>query len=86
MNQSILFNDDLIWVPTKQHVYMTAQCSGAIVQCYISLEYLKRLGLKSLQPEAIIEFCELCQFDIEEDAQHEIAEERLNEDNQLYLK
>jgi len=85
MNQSILFNDDLIWCNDKKQASLTAQSAGLLVQVIVSKRYLQRLGLDSVEPTAVIKFCQDMQFDIEDDAQRLIEEERLNENNQLHL-
>lgn len=85
MNQSILCNDDFTWHPEAQQVSFTAQAAGARITCLLSLTYLRKLGLADDLPEAIIKHCELMQFDIEEDAQQAIEEERLDETNKILL-
>lgn len=85
MNQRILFNDDISWDETHGCVSQTAQASGALIQCFITLEYLTRLGLVDLTPSAAIELSQMCQFDIEEDAAQLIEQEQLNSRNQLFL-
>lgn len=85
MNQSVLFNDDIHWDECAQHVSFSAQCSGALVRCYLSASYLERIGINSRSNKEQVAQCQLMQFDIEEDAQSAIDDERLNEKNELWL-
>jgi len=85
MNQSILFNDDFAWDETHKHVTFSAQSGGARVQGVVTLTYLRRLGLTIVEANAIVEFCQLVQFDIEEDAQQLIEAEHLDQSNTLEL-
>jgi len=85
MNQSILFNDDFYWDEAGQRVRLTAQSGGAIITCYLTISYLQRLGLTSSLPQEIIAYCEMVQFDIEEDAQQGIADEHLDNNSTLCL-
>ena len=85
MNQAILFNDDMSWSADKQHVGFSAQSGGGLIACFLTINYLKRLGLTHDDERGIIEFCQMIQFDIEEDAQQAIEDERLTDDNQLWL-
>ncbi|NRA61916.1 MAG: DUF1488 family protein [Psychrobium sp.] len=85
MNQSILFNDDMSWSAEETQLSFSAQSGGAMIKCYLTMSYLQRIGLVAVDEAAIIEFCQLMQFDIEEDAQQAIEDERLSDDNQLWL-
>lgn len=85
MNQSILFNDDFSWDSDNLNVRFTAQHNGAIITCLLSPSYLKAIGFNEGTAKNAVAFCELMQFDIEEDAQQAINDERLDENNQLKL-
>ena len=85
MNQSVLFNDDLHWDPLTQQIAFTAQCSGALVRCYLSAAYLQRNGVDDKTTDQQVAHCQLIQFDIEDDAQQAIDDEHLNDDNELWL-
>jgi len=85
MNQAILFNDDLMWCQDTLQTKVTAQSAGILIQVFVSMGYLQRLGLGSTEPAAVLAFCHQVQFDIEEDAQQLIEQEQLNEKNQLFL-
>ena len=83
MNQSILFNDDMSWSAKESLLSFSAQSGGAMIKCYLTMGYLQRIGLIAVDEAAIIESCQLMQFDIEDDAQQAIEDERLSDDNQL---
>ena len=44
MNQSILFNDDAIWLESEQSVRFSAQALGSLIQCHISRHRLESLA------------------------------------------
>lgn len=85
MNQSILCNDDFCWDDAVSQVRFTALVGGAVVTCYLSMSYLERAGFGEKTSRAAVTYCEMIQFDIEEDAQKAIAEERLDESGAIYL-
>lgn len=87
MNQLILVNDDTAWSPLHQHVQFTAQYSGAIIKCALTLEYLRNKGFSGeLQSEAIDAFCSMISFDIEEDTQQAIVDEQFEDNGCLLLR
>ena len=85
MNQSLIFNDDIHWHPQYQLVSFSAQYSGALITCYIKDSYLEKIGVTDVTSAEKVNQCQLMQFDIEEDAQQAIDDERLNDDNELWL-
>lgn len=86
MNQSILINDDMRWDSTLNSVLFTAISAGAIIKCQLTKAYLVKKGMnEQLEPVAILEFCVLMEFDIEEDASQAIEKEQLTDDGVLIL-
>lgn len=86
MNQSILINDDMRWDSTLNSVLFTAISAGAIIKCQLTKAYLVMKGMnEQLEPVAILEFCVLMEFDIEEDASQAIENEQLTDDGVLIL-
>lgn len=86
MNQSILINDDMTWNVDKDCIEFTAICAGAIVVCQLSKQYLIKKGMDiTSNSDAVIKYCELISFDIEEDAQQGINDEQHIDENLLIL-
>jgi len=86
MNQAILVNDDMHWNDNKGCVEFSAIFSGSIITCEISSQYLTEKGcIESSDSVQALEFCETISFDIEEDAQEAINDERQTDDNILFL-
>ncbi len=86
MNQSILINDDIQWDVQQNRVSFTAINAGSIVSCHLSKHYLLKKGMdESIEPAAILEFCSLIEFDIEEDACQAINDEQLSDEGVLIL-
>jgi len=77
MNQAILINDDIGWNSDRNCVEFSAICSGAIVVCQLSKQYLINKGLNiQSSPDEMIKYCDLISFDIEEDTQQAIDNEQ----------
>ena len=86
MNQSILFNDGLVWQETQQRLMFSAQMMGATVPCYISRHYLEQLAARPLlRPADLLQTFEALRFDIEELAEQKIEEQEFAEDGSIYL-
>lgn len=86
MNQSILFNDGVVWQETQQRLMFSAQMIGATVPCYISRHYLEQLAARPLlRPADLLQTFEALRFDIEELAEQKIEEQEFAEDGSIYL-
>ena len=86
MNQSILFNDGVVWQETQQRLMFSAQIMGATVPCYISRHYLEQLAARPLlRPADLLQTFEALRFDIEELAEQKIEEQEFAEDGSIYL-
>ncbi|MDP2560984.1 DUF1488 family protein [Psychrobium sp. 1_MG-2023] len=90
MNQAIIFNDDIHWCKDRQSIVLTAQYSGCLITCVLSSDYLTKfvsLGtvIESLLPQQLVKLTSDNQFDVEEDAQIALEDERLSDNNELLL-
>ena len=86
MNQSILFNDGVVWQETQQRLMFSAQMLGVTVLCYISHHYLEQLAARPLlRPDDLLQAFETLRFDIEELAEQKMAEQEFAEDGSIYL-
>ena len=86
MNQSIQFNDGVVWQEAQQRLMFSAQMLGATVSCYISRHYLEQLAARPLvRPDELLQTFEALRFDIEELAEQRIAEQEFAEDGSIYL-
>jgi hypothetical protein len=86
MNQSIQFNDGVVWQEAQQRLMFSAQMLGATVPCYISRHYLEQLVARPLvRPDELLQTFEALRFDIEELAEQRIAEQEFAEDGSIYL-
>ena len=86
MNQSILFNDGVVWQETQQRLMFSAQMMGATVPCYISRHYLEQLAARPLlRPADLLQTFEALRFDIEELAEQKIEKQEFAEDGSIYL-
>lgn len=86
MNQSIQFNDGVVWQEAQQRLMFSAQMLGATVPCYISRHYLEQLAARPLvRPDELLQTFEALRFDIEELAEQRIAEQEFAEDGSIYL-
>lgn len=86
MNQSILFNDGVVWQETQQRLMFSAQMMGATLPCYISRHYLEQLAARPLlRPADLLQTFEALRFDIEELAEQKIEEQEFAEDGSIYL-
>jgi len=87
MNQSILFPDIQDWDEAKEAVIFPAQCAGALIECTITKDYLESLAQCSLEDgHAVIDAFSKLRFDIEEQAQEMIEDERYNDLDQIEIK
>tara|TARA_B100001059_G_scaffold230953_1_gene265973 strand:- start:556 stop:825 length:270 start_codon:yes stop_codon:yes gene_type:complete len=87
MNQSILFPDTQDWDEESQSIIFSAQQSGALIECVVSIEELSRLSGKDIEEggQALAIFAEL-RFDIEELAEELIEEEEYDSSNRIQIK
>ncbi|MEZ9301139.1 DUF1488 domain-containing protein [Vibrio splendidus] len=87
MNQSILFPDIQDWDEENQSIIFSAQQSGALIECVMSIEELSRLAGKDIEEgdQALVIFSEL-RFDIEELAEELIEEEEYDSSNRIQIK
>lgn len=87
MNQSILFPDIQEWDESKQVVTFPAQCAGSLIECVITKDHLESLAKFPIgnAQTAIEVFCKF-RFDIEEQAEEMIEEERYNDLDQIEIK
>lgn len=76
MNQAILFTDDQKWNEQLQAVDFSAQQSGALIGCFISLSELQYWsGVTITSPQQALTVFSEWRFDIEERAEQLIEEE-----------
>ncbi|WP_070970307.1 DUF1488 domain-containing protein [Vibrio sonorensis] len=79
MNQSILFPDIQTWDEDGKRVIFSAQQSGALIECLVSIDELSKLSGQAVKSgdEAIAIFKQY-RFDIEELAEECIEDENFN--------
>ena len=86
MNQSILFNDDAIWLESEQSVRFSAQALGSLIQCHISRHRLESLAGGALpRPVDLLGAFASHRFEIEELAEQHIEAQEFAEDGGIYL-
>ncbi|MCG2839250.1 DUF1488 domain-containing protein [Photobacterium sp. WH77] len=86
MNQDILFADLQSWDSERQAVCFPAQQAGALIRCWVRLDWLEKKAEMALTDEAAIlaAFAEY-RFDLEELAESSIDEENFNQDGEIMI-
>ncbi|MCP4955760.1 DUF1488 domain-containing protein [Photobacterium aquimaris] len=86
MNQDILFSDIQSWDAVRQAVNFPAQQGGALIICWVTLDWLQQHSGKSLSTsdEIIATFIEY-RFDIEDIAEAMIDNEDFNDNGDIVI-
>ncbi|PQJ68349.1 DUF1488 domain-containing protein [Photobacterium angustum] len=87
MNQDILFSDIQSWDAVRQAVNFPAQQGGALIICWVTLNWLQQHSGKPLNNEADIlaEFSSM-RFDLEELAEVMIEDESFDDDGDIVIE
>ncbi|EAR55095.1 hypothetical protein SKA34_17688 [Photobacterium sp. SKA34] len=87
MNQDILFSDIQSWDAVRQAVNFPAQQGGALIICWVTLNWLQQHSGKALNNEADIlaEFSSM-RFDLEELAEVVIEDESFDDDGDIVIE
>lgn len=86
MNQSILFPDMQSWDEASQSVNFAAQQSGALIECYVTKQKLKKLSGSLIETEqAAIKVFTDYRFDLEEIAEELIEDEAFDEEGHIII-
>ncbi|MGD6737690.1 DUF1488 domain-containing protein [Photobacterium leiognathi subsp. mandapamensis] len=86
MNQDILFSDIQAWDAVCQAVNFPAQQAGALITCWVSLEWLQARSDKSLQDEVdILAQFSAYRFDLEELAEEMIEDECFDDNGDVVI-
>ncbi|MGF1698414.1 DUF1488 domain-containing protein [Vibrio lamellibrachiae] len=87
MNQSILFPDIQNWNEEKKVINFSAQQSGALIECSISISQLELLSDKKIvSPQLALEIFKEYRFDIEELAEELIEQEEFDASGSIEIK
>ncbi|MGF1722777.1 DUF1488 domain-containing protein [Vibrio kyushuensis] len=87
MNQSILFPDIQDWNEEKKVISFSAQQSGALIECSISVSQLERLSDKKIvSTQLALEIFKEYRFDIEELAEELIEQEEFDTSGSIEIK
>lgn len=86
MNQDILFADIQLWDSNRQAVNFPAQQAGALITCWVSLDWLQKKADKPLTEEAdILSAFSVYRFDLEELAEEMIENEDFDQDGDIEI-
>ncbi|PSW11731.1 DUF1488 domain-containing protein [Photobacterium sanctipauli] len=86
MNQDILFPDIQSWDQKQQAVSFPAQQAGALITCWVSLDWLQQRASLQLENESdILATFSAHRFDLEELAEALIEDESFNDDGEIVI-
>ncbi|CAM3889814.1 hypothetical protein VA7868_04513 [Vibrio aerogenes CECT 7868] len=86
MNQSVIFSDVQYWCDETQQVCFSAQLSGLLIECFISLPALEKISAQTIvdSHNALDVFTQY-RFDIEELAENAIEDDRYDEQGRIVI-
>nr|ADI17027.1 hypothetical protein [uncultured Vibrionales bacterium HF0010_22E23] len=86
MNQSILFPDQQTYNVAREAVAFPAQSSGALISCFVSVDWLQRQTGNSLNAESeVLAAFNQCRFDLEDAAEAAIEDEDFNQQGEVWI-
>ena len=86
MNQNVIFVDQETWNGERQAVLFMAQQGGALIPCWVALEWLQNHSDARLEEEAQILLCfSQSRFDLEDLAETAIDNESFNDQGEIII-
>jgi len=86
MNQDILFADIQSWDNDKRAVNFPAQQAGALITCWVSLQWLQKKTVQELTTESdILAVFSANRFDLEELAEELIEDEAFDSEGHILI-
>lgn len=86
MNQDIIFADIQSWDNDKQAVNFPAQQAGALISCWVSLQWLQQQTAQELTTESdILAVFSANRFDLEELAEELIEDEAFDSEGHILI-